>query len=155
MNAATRAAIAYCFAKGHTPVAIHNSFSGLVRHHSDEPVGSVRDISWLDAEAWCSRGGSEIGTNRELPSQAAYGDQDGIPVVAEVFKKYNINALFIVGGFEAVAGGSYIGVVERQVNLDFRPELQVPIPWSWYIADTASQNNQVCMYSTILSYPTD
>jgi 6-phosphofructokinase 1 len=101
MNASTRAAIAYCFAKGHTPVAIHNSFSGLVRHHSDEPQGSVRDVTWLDAEAWCSRGGSEIGTNRVLPSEAGRGETDGIPTIAEVFKKHNINALFIVGGFEA------------------------------------------------------
>jgi 6-phosphofructokinase 1 len=101
MNASTRAAIAYCFAKGHTPVALHNGFSGLVRHHSDKPHGSVQEISWLDAEAWCSRGGSEIGTNRTLPSEAAVGDQDGTSIVADVFKQYDINALFLVGGFEA------------------------------------------------------
>ncbi|KIW08370.1 6-phosphofructokinase [Verruconis gallopava] len=103
MNAATRAAIAYCFAKGHTPVTLHNSFTGLVRHHSDEPLGSVRDVTWVDAEAWCSRGGSELGTNRTLPSKAAYNEEDGIPTIAQVFKDKNINALFIVGGFEAFA----------------------------------------------------
>jgi 6-phosphofructokinase 1 len=101
MNAATRAAIAYCFARGHTPVAMHNGFSGLIRHHSDDPLGSVRETTWLDAESWTSKGGSEIGTNRTLP------DED-IDTVAKVFEKYNIQALFIVGGFEAFAATSIL-----------------------------------------------
>jgi 6-phosphofructokinase 1 len=62
MNAATRAAVAYCLARGHTPVGLYNGFSGLIRHHDDKPLGSVREISWLEADAWVSRGGSEIGT---------------------------------------------------------------------------------------------
>ena len=69
MNAATRAVVAYCLARGHTPVALHNGFPGLCRHHDDKPVGSVNEIKWLDAENWASKGGSEIGTNRNLPSE--------------------------------------------------------------------------------------
>jgi 6-phosphofructokinase 1 len=94
MNAATRAAIAYCFARGHHPIALHNGFSGLIRHHSDKPLGAVRDVKWLDAESWSSKGGSEIGTNRTLPSE-------DMETVAHVFEKYDIQALFVVGGFEA------------------------------------------------------
>ncbi|EON65252.1 6-phosphofructokinase [Coniosporium apollinis CBS 100218] len=94
MNPATRAAVAYCFARGHTPVMIHNGFPGLCRHHDDQPIGAVRDVSWLDAEAWASEGGSEIGTNRGLPSE-------DIETTAMCFTKYNIQGLFIVGGFEA------------------------------------------------------
>ena len=94
MNAATRAAIAYCFTRGHHPVALHNGFSGLIRHHSDKPLGAVRDINWLDAESWSSRGGSEIGTNRTLPSE-------NLEEVAHVFDKYDIQGLFVIGGFEA------------------------------------------------------
>lgn len=62
INAASRGAVAYCLARGHTPVGLYNGFSGLIRHHDDKPLGSVRDISWLEADAWVSRGGSEIGT---------------------------------------------------------------------------------------------
>ena len=69
MNSATRAAVAYCLTRGHTPIAIHNGFSGLCRHHNDKPLGSVREVSWLDVEGWISKGGSEIGTNRVLPSE--------------------------------------------------------------------------------------
>ncbi|KAK8192623.1 6-phosphofructokinase, alpha subunit [Zalaria obscura] len=94
MNAATRAVTAYCLTRGHTPVAIHNGFPGLCRHHDDKPEGSVREISWLDAENWGAKGGSEIGTNRGLPSE----DFD---TTAMCFEKYKIDALFVVGGFEA------------------------------------------------------
>ncbi|KAF2281585.1 6-phosphofructokinase [Westerdykella ornata] len=94
MNAATRAAVAYCFARGHTPVALYNGFPGLIRHHSDKPLGAVRDIAWAEAESWSSKGGSEIGTNRGLPSE-------DLETVAYVFSTYNIQALFVVGGFEA------------------------------------------------------
>lgn len=94
MNAATRAVVAYCLNRGHTPVALHNGFPGLCRHHDDKPEGSVREVSWLDAEGWASKGGSEIGTNRGLPSA-------DLPTVAMCFEKYKIDALFVVGGFEA------------------------------------------------------
>ncbi|KAF2444846.1 6-phosphofructokinase [Karstenula rhodostoma CBS 690.94] len=94
MNAATRAAVAYCLARGHTPVALNNGFPGLIRHHSDKPLGAVREISWLDAESWANKGGSEIGTNRGLPSE-------DLETVSYVFKTYKIQALFVVGGFEA------------------------------------------------------
>lgn len=81
MNAATRAAVAYCLARGHTPIALHNGFPGLCRHHDDKPVGSVAEFNWLEAEGWASKGGSEIGTNRNLPS-------DDFETTAFCFKKY-------------------------------------------------------------------
>lgn len=97
MNAATRAAVAYCRSRGHTPVALHNSFSGLVRHHGDTSPrpSSVRDFEWLQVDDWASHGGSEIGTNRGLPSSV------GTAKVAELIEKYQIDGLFLVGGFEA------------------------------------------------------
>lgn len=94
MNAATRVAVAYCLSRGHTPIALHNGFSGLCRHHDDKPLGSVRDVNWLEAEQWTSRGGSEIGTNRALP-------MDDIEKTAFCFEHYKFDALFVVGGFEA------------------------------------------------------
>ena len=94
MNAATRAAVAYCLTRGHTPIALHNGFPGLIRHHDDKPLGAVREVAWLDAEQWASRGGSEIGTNRGLPSE----DMD---TIAKCFELYRLEALFVIGGFEA------------------------------------------------------
>lgn len=94
MNAATRAVVAYCLSRDHTPVALHNGFPGLCRHHADEPLGSVREVQWLEAEQWASRGGSEIGTNRGLPSE-------DLKTTAHCFETYRLDALFLVGGFEA------------------------------------------------------
>lgn len=118
MNAATRAAVAYCLSKGHTPVALHNGFPGLVRHHDDKPLGSVREVSWLDAENWGSKGGSEIGTNRDLPSSA----KCGLDKVAACFDKYKIDALYVVGGFEA-----FTAVSELRQGREKYDALKIPM----------------------------
>ncbi|KAG9242804.1 phosphofructokinase-domain-containing protein [Calycina marina] len=94
VNAATRAAVAYCLTRGHTPIAIHNGFAGFARHHDDKPLGAVREFDWLEVDGWASKGGSEIGMNRELP-----GDS-GMELIASLFSKYKFDGLFIIGGFE-------------------------------------------------------
>jgi len=115
MNSATRAVVAYCLARGHTALAVHNGFPGLCRHHDDEPLGSVRNISWLDAEGWVSKGGSEIGTNRALPS-------DDFEKTAHCFGRYKFDALFAVGGFEAFAAIAEL----RKARKDY-PEFRIPL----------------------------
>lgn len=95
MNAAVRAAVAYCISRGHEPLAIHNGFAGFARHHGDAPLGAVRPFDWLEVDGWASKGGSEIGTNRELPSES------GMELIANLIEEYEFDALFIVGGFEA------------------------------------------------------
>ncbi|KAF4306400.1 hypothetical protein GTA08_BOTSDO05726 [Botryosphaeria dothidea] len=118
MNAATRAAVAYCLARGHTPVALYNGFPGLCRHHADKPQGSVREINWLDAENWISKGGSEIGTNRGLPADEA----GGLEGVAKIFDQYNIQALFVVGGFEA-----FTSVSQLRKGRQYYSALRIPM----------------------------
>jgi 6-phosphofructokinase len=60
MNAATRVAARLCLNRGHTPLAIRNGFSGLVR---DE----MKPMNWQDVMGWQVKGGSELGTNRDHP----------------------------------------------------------------------------------------
>ena len=119
MNSATRAAVAFCLSRGHTPIAIHNGFPGLCRHHDDKPLGSVRELNWLDVEGWASKGGSEIGTNRGLP------DED-IVTTARCFELYKFDALFLIGGFEAVSISStccpLVGIVIHSRALGFLRE---------------------------------
>ncbi|KAG4306505.1 hypothetical protein PORY_000493 [Pneumocystis oryctolagi] len=88
MNVATRSFVRYCLNRGHTPLAVYNGFSGLLSN------GLVRELSWMEVEEWITHGGSEIGTNRDLPNI-------DIGMTALMFQKYNFNALLIVGGFEA------------------------------------------------------
>ncbi|KAL3481365.1 phosphofructokinase-domain-containing protein [Aspergillus californicus] len=101
MNQASRAAVAYCLTRGHTPIAIHNGFPGLIRHHADKPVSSVREVEWVETDAWVNEGGSDIGTNRGLPSE-------DMVTTAKCFEKYKFDALFVVGGFEAFTAVSQL-----------------------------------------------
>lgn len=87
MNAATRAAVRYCIQQGHTPLAVNNGFRGLL---DDNLV----ELSWLGVDSWMPRGGSELGTNRTLPSA-------DLGAVAAKFQEFNIQALMMIGGFEA------------------------------------------------------
>lgn len=87
MNAATRTAVRYCLAKGHTPLVIYNGFSGLLEDN-------VSPLSWLRVDNWTTRGGSELGTNRVLP------DVD-LGRIAAKFQEHKIDGLMLIGGFEA------------------------------------------------------
>ncbi|KAJ7650334.1 phosphofructokinase domain-containing protein [Roridomyces roridus] len=87
MNAATRAAARYCLAQGHTPLAIHNGFRGLL----DDDIG---ELSWLGVDSWMARGGSELGTNRALPSI-------DLGAVATKFQQHSLQGVMLIGGFEA------------------------------------------------------
>lgn len=114
MNQATRAAVAYCLTRGHTPLAIHNGFPGLCRHHADSP-GSVREIEWLESDNWVNQGGSEIGTNRSLPSE-------DYETTAKCFEQHKFDALFVVGGFEAFTAVSQL----RQAREKY-PAFKIPM----------------------------
>lgn len=109
MNAATRAAASWCIARGHTPLALHNGFPGLVRHDA------VRPLEWLQIDGWAIRGGSEIGTNRETP------DID-MGMVAWTFQKHKIDGLLIIGGFEAFVSLDQL----RRAKTNY-PALRIPM----------------------------
>lgn len=143
MNAATRAAVAYCLTRGHTPVALHNGFPGLCRHHDDKPEGSVREISWLDAENWASKGGSEIGTNRSLPSE-------DFKTTAYCIEHYNIDALFVVGGFEAFTAVSELRKARDQYDAFKIPMVQLPATVSNNVPGTEySIGSDTCLNALI------
>ncbi|KAK5635742.1 hypothetical protein RRF57_011454 [Xylaria bambusicola] len=116
MNAAIRAGVAYCRTRGHEAIAIHNGFAGFARHHGDEPLGAVRQFDWLEVDGWASKGGSEIGTNRELP------EESGMEHIANLIKKYKFDALFLIGGFEAFHAVSQLRKARSQY-----PSLCIPM----------------------------
>ncbi|KAB8078792.1 phosphofructokinase 2 [Aspergillus leporis] len=115
MNPATRAVVSYCLTRGHTPIAIHNGFSGLCRHHSDTPVSSVREMHWLESGGWVNDGGSDIGTNSALPS-------DDMGTTAQCFERYKFDALFVIGGFEAFTAVSQLRKAREQY-----PAFRIPL----------------------------
>ncbi|KAI6365418.1 hypothetical protein MCOR25_005346 [Pyricularia grisea] len=116
MNAAIRAGVLWCQARGHEAIAIHNGFAGFARHHGDKPLGAVRPFDRLEVDGWASRGGSEIGTNREVPSQS------GMELIAKLIGQYEFDALFVIGGFEAFQAVSELRMAQEQY-----PSLRIPM----------------------------
>ncbi|KAK3076652.1 hypothetical protein LTS18_012427, partial [Coniosporium uncinatum] len=119
MNSATRAAIAYCLVRGHTPITLLNGFTGLCRHHDDKPLGAVRYPTWLEADGWASLGGSEIGTNRHLP-------EEDMKKTAWCFEHYKLDAFFIVGGFEAFTALSQLRLAREKYDAFKIPMTIIP-----------------------------
>jgi len=73
-------------------------------------------MDWLEVEGWMSRGGSEIGTNRELPSKVGMGE------TADCFNLYHFDALFIIGGFEA-----FTALSELRKGRPEHPAFRIPM----------------------------
>lgn len=126
LNAATRAATLYSLSHGHRVFAIQNGFSGLVRH------GSVSELNWIDVEGWHNRGGSDIGTNRSLPSL-------DLGTVAYYFQKFEFDGLIIIGGFEG-----FTALHELSEARDQFPQFQIPMT---LIPATVSNNVPGTEYS--------
>ncbi|KAG8885540.1 6-phosphofructokinase, alpha subunit [Tulasnella sp. 332] len=125
MNAAIRTAVRYCLLRGHTPLTIHNGFKGLLNDHITKP-------SWLGVDNWMTRGGSELGTNRGLP------DID-LGAVASKFQEHKLDALMIVGGFEA-----FIALLQLEEARASYPCLRIPMT---VLPATISNNVPLTDYS--------
>uniref|UniRef100_A0ABI7XWV2 ATP-dependent 6-phosphofructokinase n=1 Tax=Felis catus TaxID=9685 RepID=A0ABI7XWV2_FELCA len=87
MNAAVRSAVRSGISQGHTVYVVHDGFEGLAK-------GQVQEVSWHDVAGWLGRGGSMLGTKRTLPKSY-------MQKVVENIRTYNIQALLVIGGFEA------------------------------------------------------
>lgn len=108
MNSANRAVVHYCLNQGHKILGIYNGFHGLAS-------GEVKNLTWADADSWASTGGSELGTNRHLPEK-------DLGEIACQLQNYEINALVIIGGFEA-----FISVTQLAGNRHLYPAFAIPI----------------------------
>ncbi|KAM3834228.1 ATP-dependent 6-phosphofructokinase, liver type isoform 2-T2 [Vipera latastei] len=90
MNAAVRSAVRVGICQGHTMYVVNDGFEGLSK-------GQVRELCWHDVAGWLGRGGSMLGTKRTLPKTC-------MEKIAENVRKLNIQALLVIGGFEAYEG---------------------------------------------------
>lgn len=88
MNAAVRSAVRVGISEGHKMFAVSDGFEGFYK-------GQIKEIKWADVGGWTGQGGSLLGTKRMLPAKH-------IDKIAEQMRKYNINALLVIGGFEAL-----------------------------------------------------
>ncbi|XP_019363728.1 PREDICTED: ATP-dependent 6-phosphofructokinase, platelet type isoform X4 [Gavialis gangeticus] len=87
MNAAVRSAVRVGITEGHRMFAINDGFEGFAK-------GQIKTVSWGDVGGWTGQGGSILGTKRTLPAKY-------LEKIADQMRTYNINALMVIGGFEA------------------------------------------------------
>uniref|UniRef100_A0A3B5ADD8 6-phosphofructokinase type C-like n=1 Tax=Stegastes partitus TaxID=144197 RepID=A0A3B5ADD8_9TELE len=88
MNAAVRSAVRVGIAEGHKMFAVSDGFEGFYK-------GQIKEIKWGDVGGWTGQGGSLLGTKRTLPGKH-------LEKIAEQIRIHNINALLVIGGFEAL-----------------------------------------------------
>lgn len=86
MNAAVRAFVRMALYHRCKVFGINNSFEGLAD-------GQIYELDWEAVAGWGRVGGSKLGTQKQLPLK--YMDQ-----IAVQLKKFGIQALLIIGGFE-------------------------------------------------------
>ncbi len=86
MNTATRAAVRLGLDKGNTVLGIENGFQGLID-------GEIKEMGWMDVEDWAWMGGSELGTNRKMPSGGE------LYAIAKNVERYRLDGLLIIGGW--------------------------------------------------------
>ncbi|NXU40937.1 PFKAP protein, partial [Drymodes brunneopygia] len=108
MNAAVRAAVRVGMTEGHKIYAVIDGFEGFAK-------GKIKEISWGDVGGWTGQGGSILGTKRTLPAKY-------LEKIADQMRTNNINALMVIGGFEA-----YLGLLELSAAREKYDEFCVPM----------------------------
>ncbi|CAI5673876.1 ATP-dependent 6-phosphofructokinase, platelet type isoform X2 [Oreochromis niloticus] len=102
MNAAVRSAVRVGISEGHKMFAVSDGFEGFYK-------GQIKEVKWGDVGGWTGQGGSLLGTKRTLPAKH-------VEKIAEQMRKHNINALLIIGGFEAFE--SLLQLYEARANYE-------------------------------------
>lgn len=120
MNAAVRAAVRIGLDKGHTLLGIRNGFEGLVD-------GEIIEFEWMSVNGWASIGGSELGTNREIP------EGSDLYRIARTIEEYEIHGILIIGGWDGYES-AYKLINER----DNYPAFNIP-----FVCLPASINNNL------------
>jgi 6-phosphofructokinase 1 len=90
-------------------LAIFNSWTGLLDGH-------VEELGWLRVDQWTTRGGSELGTNRQLPCA------ENIEEIVARIKMFKLDGLLLIGGFEVLRSLKFFDEVKSQYK-----ELDIPM----------------------------
>lgn len=108
INAAVRSFVRNGQYHGYRTFAVYDGIEGLA-------AGNVKELTWTDVNGWNGEGGALLGIKRTLAG-------DYLPALAENIKKFDIEGLVIIGGFEAYH--STLQFAEARKNF---PEFRIPI----------------------------
>ncbi|XP_054163832.1 ATP-dependent 6-phosphofructokinase-like isoform X2 [Oppia nitens] len=108
MNAAVRSFVRNVIFRGDTVLGIHEGFDGFID-------GDIHAIGWTDVAGWVGQGGAFLGTRRTLPEK-------NIQKIVERIKEFKIQALLVIGGFEA-----YHSILQLAEARNEFAELRIPM----------------------------
>jgi 6-phosphofructokinase 1 len=91
MNTAVRAAVRIAIDQGHEILGVRRGFQGLI---DDD----MQQMAWMSVNGWAPLGGSELGTNRAVPSGP------DLYAIAKTIERRGIEGLLVIGGWEAYQG---------------------------------------------------
>lgn len=120
MNTALRAAVRLGLDRGHHILGVNNSFLGLIND-------DMHQFKWMDVDHWASMGGSELGTNRHVPSGKDFY------AIARTIEERQIDGLLVIGGWAGY--NAAMSLLKERENF---PSFQIPI-----ICLPASINNNL------------
>ena len=120
MNSAVRAFVRLMAYNGHTVLGVEEGFEGLL-------LNRVRKMGWQDVSEWGSAGGSNLGTNRTVPTE------ETLPQIAAKFEEHQVDGLLIIGGFEG-----YESLLKLQQCRNDYTAFQIPL-----LGIAASTSNNV------------
>lgn len=109
MNTAVRASARLAMDAGHRVFGIYNGVTGFVH---DE----IEELNWMSVAGWALRGGSDLGTNRNLPHTSDfYG-------MARAIEEHQLHGLLIIGGWTA-----YETAYQMYLERENFPAFNIPI----------------------------
>nr|CCQ42793.1 phosphofructokinase [Leucosolenia complicata] len=109
VNTATLAFLRLAMFFGHQVYAVHEGFEGLAK-------GLIHPFAMADTATWSVGGGSHLGTNRSIPTQAM------LPKIAGYLRENSINGILCIGGFEAFNGMCILEEARSSY-----PEFRIPL----------------------------
>lgn len=120
MNTATRAAVRLGLDAGHIMLGVRNGFEGLTQ-------GEMEELNWMSVSGWAARGGSALGTTRQVPKGR------DLYAIARAIEDNHVDALLMIGGWTAYEAA--FGLLKDRPNF---PSFNIPI-----ICLPASINNNL------------
>lgn len=107
MNAAVHSFVRNAIYRGHIVYGIYDGFEGL-------SAGRFKKLAWISVTGWVGQGSANLRTSERLP-------QGKFVEIAAQLKKFKIQGLFVIGGFEA-----YHGVGQITDQRKSFPEFRIP-----------------------------
>jgi 6-phosphofructokinase 1 len=109
MNTAVRAAVRMAIDQGHSVLAVHNGFEGLIK-------GEFQEFGWMDVHGWGAIGGSYLGVSRKVPSGREWY------AIARTLEAQGIEGLLVIGGWSA-----YESAYKMYTQRETFPAFNIPI----------------------------